>query len=337
MEKSRRNSLEMTELRARVRLLAQAQGGVFRRSDLRLWGIDPSVTQTLRSYGWWVRLHHGVYIDEGTLADATTLQARHLIHATASVAATSGPAALFGPASALLWGLPVDRRALRSVHLVRPRGHDSRALRRRVSAAERLPGASIHVINLGPDDTTVRDGVVTVSRELAGWSTALVSDPDWGVATLDAVAWQAPQALKLMEEFGRRWPRLHGSGLARRALNLARTGAQSPLESLSRLRLVRAGLPEPRLQVPIHDQQGLIGYVDMLFEELGVVGEADGQVKYATREDLVQEKRREDRLRSEGYGVVRWDWAQAQTDMARVARRIQQSSEHSRRRRRPAS
>ena len=43
---------------------------------------------------------------------------------------------------------------------------------------------------------------------------------------------------------------------------------------------MRRGISEPRLQVPLHDDGGLIGYVDMLFDRHGVVGEADGRIKY---------------------------------------------------------
>ena len=161
----------------------------------------------------------------------------------------------------------------------------------------------------------------------------MLSEPDWAVATLDAVAWQDDQAIERLTALAERWPRLAGAGVLRAALPLVRTGAQTPLESLSRLRLVRCGLPEPRLQVSLHDRDGLIGYVDMLFDELGVVGEADGVLKYDGRDALVAEKRREDRIRADGFGVVRWGWPDAMTSMRRVAAQILDASRYSWRRR----
>ncbi len=46
--------------------------------------------------------------------------------------------------------------------------------------------------------------------------------------------------------------------------------------------------------------------VDELWEEYGVVGEADGQGKYADPKAYVQEKIREQHLTDEGLLVVRW-------------------------------
>ena len=70
----------------------------------------------------------------------------------------------------------------------------------------------------------------------------------------------------------------------------------------------------------------------MFWESLGVIGEADGQMKYETRVDIFNEKLREDRLRALGYIVVRWTWDEIMTDPKAVARRILVGSQISRRR-----
>ena len=95
---------------------------------------------------------------------------------------------------------------------------------------------------------------------------------------------------------------------------------------------MRRGISEPRLQVPLYDDGGLVGYVDMLFERHGVVGEADGRIKYLKGDDLLEEKRREDRLRALGYAVVRWGWPEAMGDMRTVASQIVAAGRWSRRR-----
>ena len=100
-----------------------------------------------------------------------------------------------------------------------------------------------------------------------------------------------------MAEYANGLQHLAGIGEVRAAVPWVRSGAQTPLESLSRVRLMRCGLPEPRLQVPFYDDEGLIGIVDMYWDELGVIGEADGLLKYRTGADLIAEKYREDRLR----------------------------------------
>lgn len=332
MSRSRRTSAELQALRERVRLLAAAQGGVFRRSDLAAWGLEPTAVLTMRRNGAWVRLHHGVYADRETVASATTPITRHLLLAAAAIAAIPGPIACFGTTASLLQGVPVDRGHIGPVELVRPLGRDSRALSRRITGKDHLPGARIRILDLDEDELIAHEGLPTVDPRLAAWSAALTSEVDWGVAAMDAVAWQSPEALEAMAEHQARWGHLSGAGGAAEALRLARTGAQSPLESLSRVRLVRLGLPEPKLQVPLYDDQGLIGIVDMLFEEFGVVGEADGAMKYANREDLIEEKGREDRIRASGYPVSRWGWQDAMRGMARVASEIRRASAYSRRR-----
>ncbi|MFM7211917.1 MAG: DUF559 domain-containing protein, partial [Actinomycetota bacterium] len=52
----------------------------------------------------------------------------------------------------------------------------------------------------------------------------------------------------------------------------------------------------------------LIGYADMAWPDHKVIGEADGLLKYQDRSDLIAEKAREDRLRAQGWIVVRWTW-----------------------------
>ena len=102
------------------------------------------------------------------------------------------------------------------------------------------------------------------------------------------------------------WP---GARAARDVVALASPLAESPLESLTRLGLVDAGLPEPRLQVRIVDpSDGWWCRVDMLWAEERVVLEADGKVKY-TDAELWREKRRQHRLERLGYRVVRAIWA----------------------------
>jgi very-short-patch-repair endonuclease len=75
---------------------------------------------------------------------------------------------------------------------------------------------------------------------------------------------------------------------------------------------VSLGLPKCDLQVEIRDAQvRFVGRVDFLFRAYRTVVEFDGLVKYGGaggRQALIEEKRREDALRSLGYQVVRLTW-----------------------------
>jgi len=99
------------------------------------------------------------------------------------------------------------------------------------------------------------------------------------------------------------------------------------------------GLPLPECQVPIVDDwNDLIGIVDFLWRDHGVIGEADGAMKY--RDDLpgaqpretrlLAEKRRQELLERRGFVVVRWDWRDATVDKADLVRRLEAAMRRSR-------
>ncbi|GAA2496113.1 hypothetical protein [Terrabacter carboxydivorans] len=86
------------------------------------------------------------------------------------------------------------------------------------------------------------------------------------------------------------------------ALPRVRLGSWSPMETRSRLMVVRAGLPEPRHNVDVVGRGGeWLGCGDLVWEEQRVVGEYLG-VEFHTRlRDRIHDGVRRDR-------VVRGDW-----------------------------
>lgn len=314
------------ELHARASL----QGGAFRRSDLSDWGMDDATLRALIRRRLALRLRHGIYADVAVLdaarADDTR---RHVLDLSAAILSLDFPAYAFGKSAAVLHGLPLPQRVPRSLSLVRPLRSDLRALRRPSAHEISLPRLNVITHAIEPATTTRLDGLPVVARHLAAVSTAAQFPLDWAVGVLDAVLWGDPTALDLLREILADWPLLRGSGTVRRALELARPGAQTILESLSRVRLCGAGLPEPRLQVPIYDEDGLIGYVDMLWDDLGVVGEADGALKYGDQQALYKEKVREDRIRGKGFNFVRWGWDDMDHRVDHVAAQIWKAARRS--------
>ncbi len=320
-------------LRDTVRLASARQGRVFRRDDLTAWGIDATVVQAMVRKGHWRKIRYGVYADAddlpGSDGDASSM---HAIQCAAAIKALRLPAYVFGPSAALLHQLPIQNGLVHQPHLVRYPYRDIRVLNRSPNRPSSLPDVSVVSHDLQPAQLTMWEGIPIVGRPLAAVSAACHARPDWAVGLLDAVLWDGSATLQGLDEIIREWPLLRGIGTAHRALELARPGAQTILETLSRLRLMQIGLDEPELQHEFGDEEGLIGYADMFWESLGVIGEADGRLKYATRDDLFKEKRREDRLRALGYIVVRWTWDEIMTDPKAVARRVLAASRVSRRR-----
>ncbi len=113
--------------------------------------------------------------------------------------------------------------------------------------------------------------------------------------------------------------------VVRQALDWAEPAAESVLESLSRVEVRRAGLPVPRCGVPVTGDNGVLYWVDMLWDEQRVIGEADGTAKYSSVADLVAEKRRQEALTGAGYTVVRWGWAEAVTSPGVLAQRLRRA------------
>ena len=126
-----------------------------------------------------------------------------------------------------------------------------------------------------------------------------------------------------------RRPRARGNPRLLRTLRSADPLAESPGESLSRAVMIAHHLPAPRLQIKVFDQWGkLLGRVDFMWPEIGVIGEFDGMIKYTRgrsgrpiEEIVLEERRREHAIeRATGMRVVRWLWEDAfrETGMLRA-------------------
>lgn len=325
MASSTRSDSDLQDIRSFVYLKASEQGGVFRRSDLSIWGVDPDLVRLFTRRRYWVRLKHGCYADattfEATLSDE---MARHTVECMLAVRALRSPAYAFATSAAHLHELFVPRE-LHGAHaeIVRPAASETRDRSRKFPA---LPNVRIRTLALTDVDTEVAHGIPTVSRTGAALSTAAQVELEWAVAILDSGAWGRNESLASYQQLLVQWPMLNGLGTLRRAVPLARSGAQSPLESISRMKFLNHGLPEPELQVQFRDRSGLIGYVDMYWPDFKVIGEADGLAKYEVRENLIAEKLREDRLRALGFSVVRWTWDEILNSTPAVVARIRQGA-----------
>ncbi|MBV9593369.1 MAG: hypothetical protein JO147_06205, partial [Actinobacteria bacterium] len=133
--------------------------------------------------------------------------------------------------------------------------------------------------------------------------------PSAGVVVADAALRRGISGEQLQAVIAqqRSWP---GAARARRVLALCDGRSESPLESLSRLRMIDSGLPAPTLQAEIGDLRGtFIARVDFYWDGYGIVGEADGAAKYTELRVLLAEQRRQNLLSEMGLVVVRWGWS----------------------------
>ncbi|NNG38766.1 hypothetical protein HJ588_05695 [Flexivirga sp. ID2601S] len=213
--------------------------------------------------------------------------------------------------AAAIWGLPRIGERTELVEYATPpglRGRSPQARRRR---------------NTQPPVTTDLGGLQVTTVEQTIIDHARYAGLESAVAMCDAALHlQLTQRSQLMA-FAKALPAgSRGCRMAELATFLADGASESPLESLSRIRMFQLDLPMPQLQVEFTDALGLIGRTDFYWDELGIVGEADGAGKYAVPEGhtgeaaarvLRAEKSREDRLRRHPkvQAVIRWGWDDA--------------------------
>lgn len=246
------------------------------------------------------RVRRGVYRPASRQApEDPYAEARRALFANAACASRSAPRAVISHACAAIpRGLPL---------LTMP-SQPCLTVPREV-ALHTLKAVHLHRSTLFLGDTDRIDGIPVTAPARTALDLAREAGVQAGLVAADAAL-----RMGLVDAAGLRraaaqmagWP---GSRAAGEVATLADAAAESPLESLSRLALVRAGLPAPVLQARIVDSDGrFVGRVDFLWPKFGVVGEADGNLKYSRPAALQAERRREQMLRDLGLLVVRWEW-----------------------------
>jgi len=239
----------------------------------------------------------------------------HLARVRAAQLRSSVPLTIAGMSAAAVWGLPVIGEWPQTVHVASPRapgGRSNAHLTRSYVGAE--------------PPITVKGGltVTTLARTVA--EVCRTESMERAVAVADAALRGADgrptvsraDILRELDALGR----APGAARARGAVEFASELAESPGESCSRVAMWRLGVPAPILQQRFHDETGLVAFVDFWWPGLRVAGEFDGRGKYlreefahgrTTAEIVMDEKRREDRLRALGIRIVRWGWSEARS------------------------
>jgi hypothetical protein len=289
----------------------------FTRAHVEPRGVSRRQLQTALASARITRLRHGVFIATEALPEDPV--ALHLIRALAEQAVAPGRVASHETA-ALALGLPL-RRTLQTaggrIHATR-----ASAPQERTRSGDRL---QVHLGAL-PDHH-----VVSTSQGLLVTTAARTAiDLAAGLALPDALmVVDAAIRLELRDLAGSLDRRhyantrlcmaaarpLHESlpfavsprtaSHLNMVLSLADLRRESPLESWSCGHFHLAGLPKPTLQKRIRTPLGDV-YPDCSWEEFRVIGEADGEGKYADPAAFAREKEREAALRDLGWSVFRW-------------------------------
>lgn len=184
-----------------------------------------------------------------------------------------------------------------------------------------------HCVALDDADVVEIDGLLVTSVARTVLDMAICDSFMSSVVLADAALhvdrWKGRAPLVTKDELWELWQSrvpFRGHGMARRVIDFAVTLADSPIESVSRVSMRVVGCPRPELQTRHSDGEGVIGEVDFDWPEFGLIGEADGDLKYLDRgnrgwrtaEQVVLDERiREDRLRGLPRNLTRWRWSTA--------------------------
>ncbi|WP_323095605.1 hypothetical protein [Intrasporangium sp. YIM S08009] len=184
---------------------------------------------------------------------------------------------------------PLDTRRMRRPGVVAHRARHSRV----TTSAQGLPVVA-------PADTWVDLGELVGRGKPAGLDDLIVLG--------DAVAYDLNSIHPLHRALASR-VRPRGKVTLLEALSEIRLGAASPRETVTRLMLVRCGLPEPELGQAVIDAAGhFLGVADLYWKEHGVVGEYQGEAFHASDEQRVADEERRMGFEREGEFAVEEIW-----------------------------
>jgi hypothetical protein len=234
-----------------------------------------------------------------------------------------------------LWGLPVPWRVGDGGEPLHVTSIDGRGPRR--------PGVTTHRAGSGANragPTGGGTGLISSDRSAIAWVDGLpVDDPitAWvesgSLMTLDDLvragdavlgAWSPHDAARgrTIDELEQRVHAARGRrGVARvrEALDLVRPGVESPKETELRLLLVRAGLPEPEINVRTHDDRGrYLGKPDLRYAWCKLAIEYEGDEH---RRDV--RRFRSDILRRERFADAGWRTVRCTDDDLRGRRALE--------------
>jgi hypothetical protein len=196
-----------------------------------------------------------------------------------------------GCTAARLFGLDVDAA---SVEITRPP---------RVSVRAR-PGLSVVAASLRPSDVTMLGPLPVTTPLRTCFDLARRLPLVEAVAALDSALHRGIVTLHGLRDYIGGVSRVKAVPQARRAVDLAEPGAESPMETRLRMILVLGGLPRPCVQFELYDATGrLLAVPDLCYPEVKLAIEYDGANH---RDRLVADNRRQNGMQRAGYSLLRY-------------------------------
>jgi hypothetical protein len=295
------------------------------RRDAVLAGWSDDELGRLVRAGELSRLRRGAYVGAVLPADAAEV---HRLLVRATVAGLRRPGIVSHQSAAVLHGLPLWDVPLDRVHVTRrPRAwNDTSAV------------LCCHVARVREDEVVGIGGLDVTDRTRTALDLARSLPHEAAVVMLDAALHRGLLSIdtvraRLFDIAG-----TPGSRSAARAVTAADGRSESVGESRSRVILQRWKVAPSALQFEVRSGDGgFVARTDFAWEGQRLVGEFDGRVKYGRLlrpgqdpgDAVFEEKLREDAIREENWGVLRWVWSDLRRP-DRLAVRVRRALERSR-------
>ncbi|MET3206698.1 UNVERIFIED_ORG: hypothetical protein ABIB21_003521 [Arthrobacter sp. UYEF13] len=280
--------------------------------DRVLHGLTPNELARRVKAGNLVRVRHGVYTDGPTWKGLKPWE-QYRLRVQAAAETFEKPTVFARHSAASVWEIPTIglHHPVQALAVKNDGGRSRAGVRRHFAAPAGLMVAR-------------REGLLVTDRIRTVLDLAAFTPFTEAVTPLDHVLrpdriLRLPAVTKAELEAGiGTWYSAAAGRRIRAAIEFADHASGSAGESFSRALIHVAGFEAPVLQQAISDEAGLVGYTDFCWKQARVVGEFDGVEKYVKPEFLkgrtasqavVEEKKRENRIRAAGFNVVRWDWA----------------------------
>ncbi|MGN6609457.1 MAG: type IV toxin-antitoxin system AbiEi family antitoxin domain-containing protein [Jatrophihabitans sp.] len=303
-----------------IPMVAKLQCGVFTTTQARADGWTRGRLEYAVRRGWLWQPKPGTYALPPDGDDRFELARRRMLQVSAAAVLTM-PVMLSHAAALLVRGSSTLTVPDRPCLTVRPRYTGD------------TDDVHLHRARVWTQELTRVGGLLAGSTARSVVDLTREAGRDEGVVAADAALHLGLTTIDELAAVLRRcagWP---GMRHARDLLDAVDPASESALESISRLRMLDLGLPRPETQVIIRTStRRFVRRVHFYLDEWGIVGEADGAMKYRGRSDelVTTERRQEVELRDLGLGVARWGWREANTPPL-LDRRIRDEAERTRR------
>jgi very-short-patch-repair endonuclease len=193
--------------------------------------------------------------------------------------------------AAVLWDWRPPREG--PIHVTLPTGGHNR------------PGIIVHHTALHPADITRRHGIPVTSAARTLLDLAATEPTAELDRALNEAGLQRRVSPHSLDEQFNRYPRHKGTAALKAATrpDPAFTRSEAERRALDLIR--RAGLPAPQTNQRIEGHE-----VDLVWRQARLIVEIDGYAYHSTRRSFEQDRRRDQRLITAGWRVVRVTWRQ---------------------------